>query len=1354
MRRLIGIADHATRLFNAMDFGFLFDSNRQLLSIGYRGADGSLDPNYYDLLASEARLASFIAIAKGDVPATHWFHLGRTLTPIHRGSGLISWSGSMFEYLMPSLVMRAPSGSLLEQTNRLIVRRQLEYGVELGVPWGMSESEYNLRDIEQTYQYSSFGVPDLAYKRGLAKNTVIAPYASGLACMVAPAAAAQNYARMSALGARGAYGWYEAIDYTRDRLPEGAKFAIVRAYMAHHHAMTIVGIANALHDGRMRARFHAEPIIQATELLLQERMPRDVALARPPPEQATAAVEIESLMPEIRRHYTTAHSRVPRTHLLSNGRYSTMITAAGSGYSRWRDVAVTRWREDATCDGWGAYVFLRDVRSGETWSAAYQPGMTEPGSYDVLFAEDRATITRTDGTLTTTLEVIVSPEDDAEVRRVSISNHGVRAREIDVTSYSELVLARPADDLAHPAFGKLFVVTEFVPEFGAILATRRRRSSGDPEVWAAHLAVVEGETSGDVQFETARSRFLQRGQTIRAAAAMTEGWPLSNTSGPVLDPIFSLRRRVTIPRGSTVRIAFWTMAAASRADLMDLADKRRDAMAFERASTLAWTQAQMQLQHLGIHTDEASLFQRLANHVLYSDATLRPAAAILRRSVRNVSMLWALGISGDLPIILVRVTDQDHLDLVRQLLRAQEYWRLKRLAVDLVILNDRPVSYVHDLQTTIDALVRMNQSMPRVPGDDARGAVFVQRADLASPDAIGLLCASARAVLHGDRGTLAEQINHARELMPAGRAPVRRVPPSVPGETAPKRPYLEFFNGLGGFAENGREYVTILEGGGCTPAPWINVIANPQFGFIVSTDGSGFTWSVNSQQNQLTPWSNDPTGDPPGEVLYLRDEDTGALWGPTPLPIRQNSTTYSVRHGQGYSRFEHSSHGIGLELLQYVPVADSIKITRLKIVNQSGRERRLSVTAYVEWVLGQSRAANAPFIVTEIDPGTGAMFAQNGWNNQFGERVAFVDMNGRQSAYTADRSEFIGRDGALDRPLALSPGAVLSNRVGPGLDPCGALQTQLRLNAGATTEIVFFLGEGTTKAEAQSLVAKYRAADLDAVFADVVKQWDDVLGTVQVRTPDRALDLLLNRWLPYQNSRLPGLGPHRLLPGKRRLRIPRSNSGRAGLVRGAPGDRARSSSARGGAAIRRRRCSALVVTGIGPRHPHAHQRRPGLASLCRCALCPGHRRCRDFGRNGSLPRGGGAGGRPARRLLPAGNFRTPIDPFCALRAGARYQFGDRCAWSATHGHGRLERWHGQRRRGRPGRKRMARLVYLCDAERLCPTGRTTWRSATCRGMARPSGGFEGVAGARSLGWRLVPAGVFRRWNTVGFGIQQ
>ena len=1114
--RLYTLANRARAMAMETEFGFLFDPERQMLAIGYRGQDGSLDGNFYDLLASEARLASFFGIAKGDLPAKHWFRLGRTLTPIEGGSGLISWSGSMFEYLMPSLVMRAPSGSLLEQTNRLVVRRQEDYGKEHGVPWGISESAFNARDLNQNYQYSSFGVPDLGYKRGLSQDIVIAPYASGLAAMIDPGASARNFERMAKLGACSTYGWYEALDYTRERLPEGVKFAIVRAFMAHHQGMTLVAIGNALHEGVMRARFHSEPMIQAAELLLQERMPRDVALARRPPEEVTATTQDPALVPEIERRYTSAHSREPRTHILSNGRYSTMVTASGSGYSRWHDIAVTRWREDITCDNWGSYIFLRDVRSGETWSAGYQPSTVEPDTYEVTFGEDRAEIVRNDGVVTTSLDVMVSPEDDAEVRRISITNHGARTREIEITSYSEVALARQPDDIAHPAFAKLFVQTEFVANCGAILATRRQRSASDPKIWAAHMAVVEGENTGDVQFETDRARFLGRGQAIRSPAAIADGWPLSNTAGAVLDPIFSLRRRVRIPRGATARIAFWTMAARTRDEAIDLVDKHRDTQAFERASTLAWTQAQMQLRHLGVGADEANLFQRLANHVLYSDPTLRPPADAIKRGAGKASALWPHGISGDLPIVLVRVEEEDDLKLVRQLLRAHEYWRLKLLAADLVILNERVTSYVQDFQSSLEALVRMSQAMPRLASDSARGAVFVLRADLMPPESRALLQSCARAVLRGGQGTLAEQINRARERKPGSKPPAMRAyPQEVPEAPLPK-PQMEFFNGFGGFVNDGREYLTVLEGSQCTPAPWINVIANPAFGFQVSTDGSGFTWSVNSQQNQITPWSNDAVCDPSGEVLYVRDEDTGETWTPTALPIREKYSPYSVWHGHGYSRFEHISHGIALELVQFVPTSDPIKISRLRISNRSGRARRLSVTAYVEWVLGQNRSLTAPFLITELDPRTGAIFAHNPWSEQFSERIAFADLNGKQTAWTCDRTEFVGRDGTLDRPLALTPGAILTNRAGAGLDPCGVLQTPVRLAATGVIEVVFLLGQASNRPEAQSLVEKYRKASLDAVLDQVKAQWEDVAEAVQVKTPDRALDILLNRWIPYQ----------------------------------------------------------------------------------------------------------------------------------------------------------------------------------------------------------------------------------------------
>ena len=655
IRRIESLDDLARKLFDEMQFGFLLDPARQLLSIGYQSAEGVLDPSCYDLLASEARLASFIAIAKGDIAQKHWFKLGRAVTPIDRGSALISWSGSMFEYLMPELVMSEPEGSLLHQTARLIVSRQIEYGAQLGVPWGISELAYNFRDLDLTYQYSNFGVPGLGLKRGLSENMVVAPYATALASMVDPVAAVRNFSALAEAGAGGRFGWYEALDYTPGRIPVGRSVAVVRTYMAHHQGMSLVAIANTLRGGIMRTRFHANPIVQATDLLLQERPPRDISVKWVRVEEVNQTTMVRELVPPMLRQFGSPHDRIPRTHVLSNGRYGVMITAAGSGFSRWKNLAVTRWREDVTCDPWGSYIYLRDVENGSVWSAGYQPSGARADNYKVAFSEDRAEITRRDGTLTTTLDVVVSPEDDGDVRRVSISNLGARLREIEVTSYSEIVLAPSSDDASHPAFSKLFVQTEFVPELGALLATRRKRGPDEVEVWAAHLAVLEGEAAGELQFETDRARFLGRGNGVSSPVSMSSDRPLSNTVGTVLDSIFSIRRRVRIPPGATVRISFWTLVARSRDEIIDLADKHHDDAAFERAATLAWTQAQVQLHHLGITSDEAHLFQRLANRVIYSDPTLRPSAEILKRNELGPSALWAHGISGDLPIVLCRV---------------------------------------------------------------------------------------------------------------------------------------------------------------------------------------------------------------------------------------------------------------------------------------------------------------------------------------------------------------------------------------------------------------------------------------------------------------------------------------------------------------------------------------------------------------------------------------------------------------------------------------------------------------------------------------------------------------------------
>lgn len=1116
------LADSARALALDMDFAFLLDPDRKLLSIGYAAVENRLDSNCYDLLASEARLASLFAIAKGDVETRHWFRLGRTAIPVGRGSALVSWSGSMFEYLMPSLVMRALAGSLLEQTNTLVVQRQMAYGALHSIPWGISESAYNARDLEFTYQYSNFGVPGLGLKRGLAENLVIAPYATGLATMVDATAAGHNFERLETLGALGRHGFYEALDFTRSRLPEGQDVAIVRNYMAHHQGMTIVAIANTLHGGQMRERFHREPMVQACELLLQERMPRLVAVAHPRAEETkTGPADVRNDLHAVRRMGAPG-AGAPGTHLLSNGRYAVMLTAAGTGYSRWRDLAVTRWREDATSDDWGSHVYLRDAHSGRVWSAAAQPSESAADSYEVAFAEDHAAFTRHDGSMTTTMEVLVSAEADGEVRQVTLVNTGTRVREIDLTSYAEVVLAPPAADTAHPAFSKMFVQTEYLPEFGALVATRRARSPGDPGVWAAHFAVVEGTVIAPAQYESDRALFLGRGRTARNALAVHGGGALSNTVGTVLDPVFALRQRVRIAPGQMARVAFWTLVAPTREALLDLLDQHHDRSAFERARTLAWTQAQVQLRHIGISADEAADFQRLATPILYADACFRAPAEAIARGAGPQSGLWQHGISGDLPIVLLRIDDIEDIAQLHQLLQAHEYWRMKRLGVDLVVINERAASYVQDLQIAIETAVRSSQSRPRLGESLAHGVVHTLRADLMDTGSRALLQSIARVALVARRGNIGQQLALVPQaepaLAPQAPASTTTPPAAQPLQEAAHDPVtssLEFFNGLGGFDKDGKEYVTILRGGDTTPAPWINVIANPTFGFQASADGSGYTWAGNSRENQLTPWSNDPVSDPAGEAFFVRDDASGALWSPTAQPIRGNGT-YTARHGHGYSRFLHEAHGIALELLQFVPLADPIKVSRLTLHNRTAQVRQLTVTLYAAWVLGTSRGASAPFILTERDADTGVLLARNPWSTVFAGRVAFADLGGQQTAWTADRTEFLGRHGCLSAPAALQGRARLSGAGGAGHDPCAALQCTFTLQPGESREVIGFLGQCESAQESLALVARYRRLDVDALLADVGRHWDGLLGAVQVRTPDRAMDILLNGWLLYQ----------------------------------------------------------------------------------------------------------------------------------------------------------------------------------------------------------------------------------------------
>jgi cyclic beta-1,2-glucan synthetase len=1132
--RLEQLAARAEHLFVNMEFGFLFDTHKKLFSIGFDLATQRCDPSFYDLLASEARLTSFIAIAKNEVPTAHWFHLGRELTPIGRGTALISWTGSMFEYLMPRLMMRSPPGSLLAETSHLVVQAQIAYAKSRStplqqIPWGISESAFAARDLSLDYQYLAFGVPGLGLKRGLSDDLVIAPYATALAAMIDPVAATKNLVRLEQMGGSGRYGFYDALDFTPLRIPDNLaiakRFVVVQNYMAHHQGMSLLAFANVLLNDNMTARFHSDPRVQSAELLLQERTPRSALVARPRAEEVLAARQPLDTSPNERR-FNGLHEAARQTHLLSNGRYSVMLSGVGSGYSHLQDLAITRWTQDSTLDNQGSYIYVRVLpteRTEQIWSVTPQPLGVEANELVVKFFEDRAEFTRRDGVFSTKLEVLVSPEDDAEMRRVTITNHGQHSRDLELTSYAEIVLTAPIADQAHPAFAKLFVQTEFEPNLGILLATRRPRSPEEPVYWAAHTAILESirlesahfEPQSDLEFETDRAQFIGRNQNLKKPVAILAGQPLSGTVGAVLDPIFSLRRKFQLPAGATARVSFATVVAPNRQAVLELADRYNDPDAFERGLTLAWTHAQVQLHHLGISPDEAHIFQKLATQILYQSPEMRASSAVLARNSLGQSGLWRHGISGDLPILLLRMSELSDLEIVRQLLRAHEYWHSKCLAVDVVILNQQPTSYMQELQEAIERLLR--STSPKSNTRNSRGHVFTLRADLLSDAEQILLQSTARVLLLGTQGTLSEQVIRnclVRPMMPSKASALQGNQQLL---SNPNRPDLEFFNGLGGFGNDGLEYQIILAAQQFTPAPWINVIANEKIGFTVSESGSGYTWAENSRENKLTPWSNDPVTDPINEIIYIRDEETLALFTATPMPIRETSP-YTICHGQGYSHFSHATQGLQLELSQFVATDDPVKISRLSIENCSSRPRKLSITTYLEWVLGAQQTGH---ILTEQDSLTKAIFARNHWSEENSQKIAFTDLivqwqRGHDTAFTCDRLEFIGQYGSLESPAALQNKTKLSGKIGAGLDPCTAMQSSFELATGEKIEVVLLLGQCQVVAEAQSLIGFYRNVDMHQIFEQVKQHWQQSLTSIQVQTPNRALDIMLNRWLPYQ----------------------------------------------------------------------------------------------------------------------------------------------------------------------------------------------------------------------------------------------
>lgn len=1096
-----------------MDFAFLYNPSKKLFVIGYNVTEQRADNSSYDMLASEARLCSYVAIAQRQVPQEHWFLLSRLLVVSHGKPVLLSWSGSMFEYLMPLLVMPNFKQTLLDQTYKVAVKAQIEYGKTLGVPWGISESGYNRTDTSLNYQYKAFGIPSLGLKRGLSEDLVITPYATVMALMVSPKKACENMQRLTAEGHEGAYGYYEAIDYTPSHLRPDQTSVNIHSFMVHHQGMSLLSLSNLIKDNSMQRRFMACPMLKASELLLQERVPHNIT------DNAISddsEFEIKGLHPLL--NDSTEVMRIvgdmdikPEVNLLSNGRYHVMINNAGSGYSRWHNIAVNRWREDATSDSLGMFVYLRDKDTGEFWSTTYQPTSRKTKNDEAIFTQAYAEFRQRQSDLEIHSSICISPEDDIEIRRIRLINHSNKPRKIEVTTYSEVVIAPQAADEAHPAFSNLFVQTEFVPEDSAVYCTRRARSEDEVPPHLAHLMLVPDDQQGGISCETDRSLFIGRGRSLANPLAMDNRGSLSNSSGSVLDPVISLRRTVTVPAGKTVTVCVLLGMAETKDTVVALAHKYQSIRMTDRAFELAWTHSQVVLNQLGIAETEAQIYGKLAGALVYANSLRRASQIILKNNRRGQDGLWSYSISGDTPLVLLRIGDVSGIELVRQLVLAHAYWRMKGLTVELVILNEDVSVY---RQSVHDDIVNLISSGIEAPLLEKAGGIFVRRIEQVPREDMLLLQAAARIVLSDELGTLNKQLQslNISELKIPSFQPTHSVSPRIE-KPLPSRDLI-FKNGLGGFTPDGQEYVITLQSGQTTPAPWSNVLANQHFGTVVSESGSSYTWAENAHEFRLTPWNNDPVKDTSGEAFYIRDEQTGEFWSPTPLPAK-GATPYVVRHGFGYTVFEHTENGIFSELTVYVAMDAPIKFGVLKLRNISGKPRKLSVTGYYEWVLADLRQKSLLHIQTEIDVRTGVLFARNFYNIGFAGKIAFIDV-GESRTLTGDRTEFIGQNGNISQPASMKRSR-LSGKVGAGLDPCGAMQVVFDLQDGQERDTRFRLGFAHNKEEMRDLVLRFRTTGAaKEALKGVWDYWNRTLGTVNVDTPDASVNVMANGWLLYQ----------------------------------------------------------------------------------------------------------------------------------------------------------------------------------------------------------------------------------------------
>jgi len=1102
-----------------MEFDFLFDENREVFFLGYQVGSGRLDRNHYDLLASEARTASLYAIAQNEIPRSHWLHMGRPFTTIEGLPTLMSWNGSMFEYLMPNLFTKIYPETLLEQTSKGIVKAQINYAKHKKVPWGISESSYYRFDSAENYQYKGFGVPGLGRKRGLENDLVIAPYASILAIGIDPKAVLKNIDYLEEEGAMGHFGFFESIDYTTSRLPVTKDKAVIKSYMAHHQGMIMVALANFLSPKAVTDRIHNDPRIKSSELLLQEQIPQTKPIQKHEEVQvATRTKDTTGVM--VVPWQVNADRPDKSVNVISNGSLRMIMTESGSGYLEWGNIALTRWQKDASLDNWGLWYFIQDLDSNKIWSISRRPVDAEAQEYRVIYGPHMTEIRRVTEDIRVVLQTTITPNGNLCIQKIAITNQTNEKRNLRILSYGEVVLAPLATDQQHPAFNKMFIESSYHPELNMLHFQRRKRSADEDPLGMAHLLI--DDLANDVEYETDREKFIGRGHAISKPIVLQNHIKLSGSIGITLDPIFSIGKRIELRPNGNVDLNYLTVAAENIEQSKKLVNSYKNPIKIKNAFSSAESHSEKMLRAMDLNSEQLSRFQKLLSHIVFPIPELRTNSAIIAKNTLSQSGLWSFGISGDYPILLVMIDHHEEIEALQESMLAHSYWRKLGLLIDLVIVNTKDTGYEHELNEKINQAITKMELQKWV---NSRGGIFILTASQMKQESMFLLQSAAKVVLDLKADDLESHLKKAEAIEPnlpafisTGDDEEYRVEKSIP---RPEELILD--NGIGGFSKDGREYKIFMndypklgrEIGQQPPAPWINVIANQNFGFLISESGSGYTWSINSGENRLTPWKNDPVSDPCGEILYLRDEVTGSVWSPTPYPSGKG-TDYLVTHGQGYTIFESINHGFKQKMKLFVDPEKPVKFIKLTLKNQTSKARRITATYFAEWVLSSNREKSENFILPSYDNENGVLMARNTYSAEFSQYVAFLASDQPVHGLTTDRREFLGMPGDRSFPAGLKR-IGLSGKVESGFDPCAAIQSHLNLTPGEEKTITFILGQEKSAESAVNLVQNFNKSEkIEDSWIKSKGKWESLLNTLHVSTPDPNLDIILNGWLLYQ----------------------------------------------------------------------------------------------------------------------------------------------------------------------------------------------------------------------------------------------